>query len=52
MDSISPSQLNNAINFLKKSGKEIRPLKDRVGFYVVEGYVKHAEGIVQEASGH
>ena len=50
--SISPSQLDNAINSLKQSGKEIRPLRDRLGYYIVDGYVKNAEAIVQEASSH
>ena len=50
--SISPSQLGNAINSLKKSCKSFRPLKERLGYYVVDGFVKDAEAIVQEASRH
>jgi hypothetical protein len=49
MTSVSPSRLDKAMAALRRSGKTVRPVPDRLGYFFVDDYVKDAEAIIRDS---
>lgn len=49
MASISVSALDRAMAALRRAGRSVRPVPDRLGYFFVDDFVKDAEAVIEES---
>ncbi|MCV3769104.1 hypothetical protein [Rhizobium sp. TRM95796] len=51
-NAIQTDELGRALSNLKRNGHNVRPLRNRLGYYMIDDSVKDAETLIREATAH